>query len=91
MKKNNLTFPVLIDKDNSFAEQLNLVFPLPVQLREVYTTLGIDLPKFNGNDSWKLPMPGRFLIDSSGIIKSVDVHPDHTLRSEPSDIIDFMK
>lgn len=91
VKKNTLTFPVLADKDNGYADKLNLVFPLPEKLKEIYTGFGIDLPRFNGNDSWELPMSGRFLVDSDGIIKRIDVHPDHTIRPEPSDIIDFMK
>jgi hypothetical protein len=57
----------------------------------VYLNLGIDLTRFNGNDSWQLPLSGRFLIDSNGIIRSVDVHPDHTIRPEPDEIINFMK
>ncbi len=86
-----LTFPVLADKDNGYAEKLHLVFTLPAKLQEIYTGLGIDLPRFNGNDTWELPMSGRFLIDRSGIIRSVDVNPDHTIRPEPGDIVDFMK
>jgi peroxiredoxin len=57
----------------------------------VYLNLGIDLTRFNGNDSWQLPMSGRLLIDRDGIIRSVDVHPDHTIRPEPDEIIAFMK
>ena len=91
VKKNNLTFPVLADTDNSYADKLNLVFTLPKKLQEIYTSFGIDLPRFNGNDSWKLPMSGRFLVGSDGVIKNVNVHPDHTSRTEPSDIIDFLK
>jgi len=91
VKKNNLTFPVLADKDNSYADKLGLVFTFPEKLKEIYSKLGIDLPRFNGNDSWKLPMSGRFLVGRDGVIRSVDVHPDHTIRPEPDEIIDFMK
>ncbi len=89
--KNNLTFPILADKDNSYGDKLGLVFTFPEKLKEVYNNLGIDLERFNGNDSWKLPMPGRFLVDKNGIIRRVDVHPDHTFRPEPGEIIDFIK
>lgn len=91
VKKNNLTFPVLADEDNGYAAKLNLVFPLPEKLREIYSQIGIDLPRFNGTDSWELPLSGRFLIDSKGVIREIDVHADHTIRPEPEDIIDFMK
>lgn len=91
VKKHNLTFPVLADKDNNYADKLNLVFPLPGKLKEVYNVFGIDLERFNGNDSWELPMSGRFLIDSTGIIRNTDVHPDHTIRPEPTEIVEIMK
>jgi peroxiredoxin len=91
VKKHNLTFPVLTDKDNSYASKLDLDFTLPEKLQEVYSGFGIDLTRFNGNDSWGLPMSGRFIIDSKGIIRSTEVHPDHTIRPEPSEIVDLMK
>lgn len=91
VNKNNLSFPVLVDSDNNYADTLNLVFTLPEKLKEIYLSLGIDLQRFNGNDSWTLPLSGRFLVDSSGVIQRVDVHADHTIRPEPTDIIEFMK
>lgn len=91
VKKHNLTFPVLADKGNEYANELNLVFTLPEKLKELYTSFGTDLTRFNGDDSWKLPMSGRFLVDRNGVIRNIDVHPDHTIRPEPIEIIDFMK
>jgi len=91
VKKNSLTFPVLADKDNGYAKKLNLVFPLPEKVKEIYAKVGIDLPRFNGDESWALPMSGRFLVDSSGVIRGADVHPDHTTRPDPNEIIEFMK
>jgi hypothetical protein len=75
VKKHNLTFPVLMDKDNHYAEQLGLTFPLPEKLQQVYLGFGIDLERFSGNSSWVLPMCGRFIIDSTGIIRDAEVHP----------------
>ena len=91
VKKHRLTFPVLADKDNRFADELGLVFTLPEKLQKVYSSFGIDLQRFNGNDAWELPMSGRFIIDRIGIVRSTEVHPDHTIRPEPSEIVDLMK
>lgn len=91
VKKHGLTFPVLADKDCEYSEQLGLNFVLPEKLQEVYTAFGIDLSRFNGNDSWVLPMSGRFIINSDGIIVSSEVSPDHTTRPEPTEIIDILK
>ena len=91
VKKNELTFPVITDQDNKYATQLNLDFVLPEKLQEIYKTLGIDLERFNGNDSWVLPMAARLIVDSSGTIRNTEVNVDHTLRPEPDEIIEIMK
>ena len=91
VKKHNLSFPVLADNDNGYANELGLVFTLSEKLKKVYLSFGIDLGRFNGNDSWELPMSGRFIIDRKGIVRNADVHPDHTIRPEPADIVDLMK
>ena len=90
-KKHNLTFSVLCDKENKVASQFGLVFSLPDDLRELYRNFGIDLERFNGDDSWTLPMPGRFILDQQGTILSEDVNPDYTKRPEPVDIIEILK
>ncbi len=90
VSKNELTFPVLSDKDNEYATQLNMDFILPEILQGAYTTFGIDLQRFNGNDSWVLPMCGRFIMDTDGIIRNTEVHVDHTQRHEPSEIVDLL-
>ena len=91
VNKNKLTFPVLSDKNCEYATQLNLEFVLPLKLQEVYTSFGIDLQRFNGTNSWLLPMCGRFIVDTHGVIKSAEVHVDHTRRPEPSEIVDLLQ
>ena len=53
--------------------------------------IGIDLNKYNGDDSWTLPMPGRFIIDRSGVIRYAEVNPDYTVRPEPEEVIGILK
>jgi len=53
--------------------------------------IGIDLKKYNGDDSWTLPMPGRFIIDRSGVIRYAEVNPDYTVRPEPEEVIGILK
>jgi peroxiredoxin len=84
VRKHQLTFPVLMDRGNAVAARFGLVYTLPDYLQELYLGFGNDLPKFNGDDSWTLPMPARFVVDQEGIIRSADVSPDYTIRSEPA-------
>ena len=91
VKKRNLTFPILADFNNEVATAFGLTFSLPKELKAIYLDLGIDLPRFNGNDSWQLPMAGRFIANKQGIIRNVEAHPDYTERPEPSATVDFLK
>ena len=90
-KKHNLTFNVLCDQANRVASQFGLTINLPDDLHKLYAGFGIDLERLNGDDSWTLPMPGRFILDQKGMIISADVNPDYTIRPEPEEIIEILK
>lgn len=81
--KQALGYELLHDPGNAYAAKLGLRFPLPEYLREVYRAIGLDLPKHNGDPSWTLPIPGRFVVDRTGVLQAVDVDPDYTRRPEP--------
>ena len=91
VKKHNLTFPLLRDEDNQLASQFGLAFKLSDDLAQLYSQFGIDLVRFNGNDLWALPMPGRFILDQKGNVVSSDANPDYTHRPEPSEIVEVLK
>jgi peroxiredoxin len=59
-------------------------------MREVHTQLGGALPKFNGEESWTLPMPARYVIGQDGVIAYAEVNPDYRNRPEPSDIFPLL-
>jgi peroxiredoxin len=82
---------LLSDPGNRVAHKFNLVYHLPEELRKVYLSFGVDLKKFNGDESWTLPMPARFVIDRSGIIRSADVNADYTIRPEPEDTVRILR
>ncbi len=89
--EHELGFDLLTDHGSEFTAQLGLRFELPDDLREVYRAFGIDLAKHNDEPSWTLPMPGRFIIDQQGIVRSVDVGPDYTHRPEPAKTLEELK
>jgi len=89
--KNDLSFDLLHDAGNEYAHKLGLRFTVPTPVQEIYAQFGIDLPGFNGNDSWTLPLPGRFVIDKGGIVRAIDVDPDYTRRPEPETTIAALK
>src|SRR6201997_968946 len=72
-RKLNLTFDILTDLHLKTAEQFRLVFTLPDYLRELYKSLGNALDRFHDEPEYRLPMPGRYIIDKQGIIPEADV------------------
>lgn len=65
------------------ARRFGLVWTLPGEVREIYKKFNLDVPRFNGDDSWSLPMPGRYIVDRDGLVVDAEVHPDYTRRPEP--------
>ncbi len=90
-ERHKLAFDVLSDGGNRVAAEFGLTFKLPDELRPVYSKFGIDLKKYNGDDSWTLPIPARFVIDSGGVVRAADANPDYTVRSEPAETVRMLK
>ena len=86
-RENALSFPVLSDHGNSVANEFGLRFRLPDDLIAVYKGFGNDLIVGNGEDSWTLPMPARYVIGTDGVITYAEVNPDYTRRPDPSELL----
>jgi peroxiredoxin len=86
-KKLNLRFDILSDLHLKTAEQFGLIFTLPDYLRELYKSFGSTLDRFNDEPEYRLPLPARYILDKEGIIRSVDVNADYTIRPEPSETL----
>ena len=86
-----LTFEILTDRGNDVAAKFGLRFSLPQYLRDLYATFPLDLAKFNGDASWSLPIPARFVIDRRGVIRSVEADPDYTTRPETSETVTALR
>lgn len=87
VRQNNLTFPILSDPKGDIGAAFGLRFSLPDYLVDLYKSMKNDLPNFNDDPAWTLPMPARYVIDRDGIILYADVNPDYTLRPDPEDMI----
>ena len=91
INQRNLTFDLLSDPGNNVAKAFGISFSFPEDLKNLYLKFGIDLPKHNGDDSWTLPMPARFIIDRDSTIRYAEVDPDYTIRPEPEHTIEALK
>lgn len=46
-----------------------------------------DLSQTNGDSSWTLPMPARYVIGTDGAIAYAEVNPDYTRRPDPEELL----
>ncbi len=90
-RANNLGFPVLSDKGGALAHEFGIRWDVPDKLKLVHKDVGADLEALNGDDSWSLPMPARYVVDQDGIIAYSEVNLDYTQRSEPLNVFPVLK
>ena len=90
-RDSHLAFPILTDKGNEVAAAFGLRFRLPDDLIAVYKQFGNDLAVVNGEPSWTLPMPARYVIGTDGRILHAEVNPDYTQRPEPSTLLPVLR
>lgn len=91
VRVNGLNFPVLNDTHNETAAAFGLRFALPDYLVDLYRQLKNDLPAFNGDPGWTLPMPARYVIGKDGVVAYSEVNPDYTHRPDPSEMIPVLQ
>ncbi|TDV23318.1 peroxiredoxin [Paraburkholderia caballeronis] len=91
VRENGLGFPVLSDAKGTTGAAFGLRFALPDYLVALYRKLKNDLPAFNDDPSWTLPMPARYVIGQDGIVLYSEVNPDYTHRPEPADMIPVLE
>jgi peroxiredoxin len=90
-RENGLDFPILSDPGNEVADAFHLRFKLPDYLRELYNAFKTDLPVINGDPSWTLPMPARYVIGQDSTILYAEVNPDYTNRPDPDELFPILE
>lgn len=91
IRTNHLSFPILSDTLNDVAASFGLRYALPNYLVELYKKLKNNLPAFNGDDSWTLPIPARYVIAPNGMVVYSEVNPDYTHRPEPEELLPVLR
>ena len=89
-ERHKLGFDLLSDRGNAYAAELGLRFEVPPELKAVYTGRGIDLPAYNGEPSWTLPIPARIVVGADGVVRDVNADVDYTRRPEPETTLEVL-
>jgi len=74
--QSNVPFPILTDMDNGYAMSLNLTIWVGAEMQKMMEGHR-DLPTFQGNNSWMLPIPATFVVGRDGTIKARFMDPDY--------------
>jgi peroxiredoxin len=78
--ESNAQFPILTDMDNGYALSLNLAIWVGREMEEMIAAAGWDIPTYQGNPSWILPIPATFVVGTDGKVKARFVDPDYRKR-----------
>ena len=87
VEKQQLEFDVLSDVGNKTARDYGLIFTVYEEMRPLYLKWGLDVPASNGDDSWELPVPATYILDSNCVARAAYVNKDYTKRMEPAEVL----
>ncbi len=90
VEKNELSFEVLSDIGNKVAREFGIVFQLPMDLLQFYSSYGVGLTK-SGDGYFELPIPATYIIGKDRKIIKAYVDIDYTKRLDPDEIIEAFK
>src|SRR5262249_11911376 len=84
--ESNVPFPILTDMDNGYALSLNLTIWVGAELQKLMQGRR-NLPEFQGNSAWMLPIPATFVVGRDGRIRARFMDPDYRKRMAIADML----
>lgn len=82
---------VLCDIDNAFSFTLGLLAIMDEETVAWLKADGDDLPRYQGNDLWSVPIPATFVLGRGSVVTDRFVDPDYRRRMPISDLLDAVK
>jgi peroxiredoxin len=95
IEQHALSYPLLSDPGAVIAEKFGIAYTIPPEHRRYFQSILINIPfnnaglsYHNGTEaSWRLPLPGVFVIDQTNTIVFAEAHADFRVRPEPADVL----
>jgi peroxiredoxin len=82
-----LRYPVLSDIDNGYALSIGLAFWVGAEMQALMAKSGRDLPAYQGNEGWILPIPATFVVGQDGCVVARFIDPDYRKRMAEEDLL----
>ena len=83
----NVQYPVLTDMDNGYALALNLAIWVGEEMQSILAAGNRQLPVYQGNESWVIPVPASFVVRKDGTIEDRFIDPDYRRRMAVEDLL----
>jgi len=84
-------YPILTDIDNGYALSLNLAVWVGEEMQQILEAGGRNVPDYQGNQTWVMPIPATFVIAPSGLIAARFIDPDYRKRMAVEDLLVALK
>ncbi len=91
ISQNGFDYPILFDRENEVAKKFGIAFILAESLRPIHKAFEMDIPAHNGDESFGLPVPATFVINSNNEIIFAAVNPNWMERAETNEYLAVLK
>ena len=85
--QHGLPFALLSDPGCRVAGEFGVAYDVPDYLQAYYRGILINIPFINGDESWRLPVPGTFVVSRDGRVVYSEAHADFRVRPEPEEAL----
>jgi peroxiredoxin len=85
--QHGLPFPVLSDPGCEYAAKFGLAYSIPGYHRDYYRSVLVNIPFINGDNSWRLILPGTYVIGRDRRVLYAQAHADFRMRPEPEEAL----
>jgi len=90
-EKLKLEFVLATDHDNVVAKQLGLLFQMPDEMIEKYHDYKLDVPESNGTETWQLPIPATYVVDTDRTIRFAFVDVNYRERADYDEVLKVLE
>ena len=95
IEQHALPFPMLADPGAATAEKFGIAYTVPAEHRRYFQSILVNIPFNNAGlsyhtateASWRLPLPGVFVVNRQNIITFAEAHADFRVRPEPAEVL----
>jgi peroxiredoxin len=84
-------YPILTDIDNGYALSLNLAVWVGEEMQQILESGGRDVPAYQGNQAWVMPIPATFVINRDGVVSARFIDPDYRNRMTIEELLAALK